>query len=304
MLRTNKSCYFDLIFSIFTFTGSIIYFIYFPHKTISRAYFFFPDRYILIITLFSVMTFIYSLLKRKNKTDRYNFFIFTLAFIFSCFLIDIAYGTFKVTIPIITQSKILRACIKDANGYLIDRSYQYVAIIFLSVFIMLRPGKKQSYLSVGNIKKETDILGGKTSSSWLSVILKISFLFTCSSLFLMYLRWDHSKAITLPAKVIGGINNSVIEEFLFRALYLTMLCTFMKKNTANHVQSFFFSYVHLHWDLIFGTSAVFLLLVKFVLYYALGWFFGKMTFETGGIFSSCILHSVITVGIWLSMPTF
>lgn len=302
-MKTLNPVQFDRFFSVLAVGTVSLCTAFLPHSLIRRAYFYPPEKYFWVVLAFGMITLL-NTFRNRTKPESFNVPLCSLVIIFSCFLMDVAYGLFQVTIPVNHSSEVWKACTTDINAYLIDRSYHYIAIFFLILFIAARTGKPVLFLKWGSVSAKSDILGRAQPVPWSTILLKISLLFLGGSLTLMWLRWDPVKARILPAQIPGGINNSVLEELIFRALYLSMFCSFMGRNRANHLQAIFFSYIHLHWDLIAGTAGLGLLGVKFVLYYLLGWFFGRMTFETEGVLASCILHSVITVGIWLSLPVF
>ena len=109
--------------------------------------------------------------------------------------------------------------------YIIDRSYQYIAIgfLFIGLWFALGTGFTQ-VLRFGNLSEETTILGSTNPMSWKRVLLRLVFMLTGLTIIGLAIRptlqFSTGHMFLYEALLIGGFNNSLIEELVFRGLLL------------------------------------------------------------------------------------
>lgn len=192
------------------------------------------------------------------------------------------------------------------DSYILDRSYQYIAIGFMFLGLWLALGKGfTEVLRFGDLSEETTVLGSKTPMTWKRALLRISFMLTGLTILAMAIRpslqISSAHIFLFVALLIGGFNNSLIEEIVFRGLLQPAFTKKMSPESAIKLQAVIFSVVH--WSYVGdGTwSPVLNESVRLILYIGIGLLFGRAARETKGIGVSTILHFLITSAIWAEL---
>ncbi|MBF0500867.1 MAG: CPBP family intramembrane metalloprotease [Candidatus Riflebacteria bacterium] len=198
---------------------------------------------------------------------------------------------------------VLQPFFTQINEYILDRSYQYVAVAVLFGGLSFALGRDFIHaLRIGNLDTETTILGKEAPMPWKRALMRIAALIagvTIVSLVICPTLQISDRHLALyVALLLGGLNNSLIEELVFRGLLQPAFSLRLQPETAIIVQAVLFSVVHYSYigD---GTWAPIIQEVSRLFIYAgIGLVFGQATRETSGIGVSTSLHFLITSAIW------
>ncbi|NLI78403.1 MAG: CPBP family intramembrane metalloprotease [Candidatus Riflebacteria bacterium] len=234
-------------------------------------------------------------------------------------------------VPVVPDGPAAAAFVGIVNEYILDRSYQYVAILVL--WLLLRrfltgvpvpaddgrpapddgpgelpasePAGWTTFLRFGDPSRETTILGGAQPMTWTRVAIRIGVMLLLLGGAHAWLRMDRPVdgvlLATLGGRWLGGFNNSLIEELVFRALLLPALATTLRPGAANLFQAAFFAVIHYtclpEWEL----AAVAAEAGRLLLYLGIGWLLGRSAWETRGIAVSTALHFLVTGILWTTL---
>jgi len=238
-------------------------------------------------------------------------------------LMEMFYGFINLRFGLATPGSFWAPFFSELDTYILDRSYQYLALLVF--LLLLRNGLQGSFtpfLAVGDGNRETLILGGEQPMPWRRACLRLTvMLLSLAALGLLARPQTSFSADRWPAfigRLIGGTNNSFIEELLFRGMLLPALLVRISAGPANWIQALLFSVIH--WSYVgdgspsenapslalFRYGASLLTpgdplqqeAVKLGLYTGIGLLLGRAAIETRGIGVSTLLHALITVSIW------
>ncbi|MCL5774179.1 MAG: CPBP family intramembrane metalloprotease [Firmicutes bacterium] len=253
---------------------------------------------IILTTLIStVLSFYFFKRKKKEWYFKAYRFSFTFCAWASCYLlIEILYNVFTFNLK--TGNPGLLPIIDNLNTYFLNRSYQWPLLILL-IFILF-PDKKarmESFIHFGDVKAPSDLTQNKRSWFYFLNFWIIAIVF--SALFMIYKK---SAGITLGRAAyysliplfLGAMNNSIIEEVLFRGVLLSRFSEVLGPVRGNLLQAVLFSFMHFNLELA-GAK----LIMQTILFLFLGWFWGKSTLQTKGIFVPFIMHSTLVMAMWV-----
>lgn len=167
------------------------------------------------------------------------------------------------------------------------------------------PAGWTTFLRCGDPSRETTILGGSLPMTWTRVATRIGVMLVLLGGAHAWLRMDRPVdgvlLATLGGRWLGGFNNSLIEELVFRALLLPALATALRPGAANLFQAAFFAVIHYtcipEWEL----AAVATEAGRLLLYLGIGWLLGRSAWETRGIAVSTVLHFLVTGILWTTL---
>ncbi len=227
--------------------------------------------------------------------------------LFTCYgFMEIVFATVILQIPLPDATSAWRPFGEQVNGYWIDRSYQYIAIVLLfwCVSWFYSEGRPH-YLRIGDLGATTQILGGPEPMTWQRVLGRIGAMIVALGAVGVILRGQQSIPVTNWSKfagmAIGGFNNSLIEELVFRGILLASLATRLSPSAANWFQAALFSVIHYscipEWTLAAAGPEI----GRLVMYLGIGWLLGRATQDTRGIGVSTMLHFLITTAIWANV---
>lgn len=235
-------------------------------------------------------------------------FLLTTVTLYS--LVEFLYASFPMSLPrwIPLPSEV----IENLNGYFFHRSHQYLVVSILLLLFFRKPQSIQtSFLKWGDLRREARLVsspplsgrqtrsqasdtGLRASVTWRAFLIRLMVLIAMVTALLRLLRshgWG-SPAI-LFCNLLGAVNNSAIEELLFRGIFLSVAAPLFGPLWGNLFQALSFGLLHQ------ALSPVQYLAQAGTLAF-LGWLFGRATLETGGIGWSFLLHSTLVAGIFLS----
>ena len=254
--------------------------------------------------IFSGIYFVLNFIFRKHSVA-YVFGLLSFAS-FGYAVMEAFYAFVPIKLGIATSCVATQHFFSQVDLYVIDRSYQYIAIGVLFIGLWFAIGSEVlKVLRFGDLSVETKILGEATPMSWKRVLLRLLFMLTALTLMGLAIRptlqISSGHLFLFSALLIGGFNNSLIEELVFRGLLQPAFELQLSPKTANIVQAIIFSVVHFSyvgdatWNPVIWES------VRLILYVGIGMFFGRATNETKGIGVSTILHFLITSAIWANL---
>lgn len=227
-----------------------------------------------------------------------------IAFVtFGYALMELFYGAINLRLGWAVPGSFWAPLFGELDTYVFDRSYQYIALAVL--FALLRfglGGSFKSFLEPGDVSRETLILGAEQPMPWRRACLRLCvMLIGLAALGLLarpQLSFDPARWPSFFGRVLGGTNNSFIEELLFRGMLLPALLVRLGAGPANWLQAVLFSVIH--WSYVGdGTwGPIQQEAVKLGLYTGIGLLFGRAALETRGIGISTLLHALITISIW------
>jgi hypothetical protein len=263
-----------------------------------RVYFFSIDQYLFALAILIIMGFICQLHPKLHKAGQ---IVSPILLGIACYsLVEIIYGNFPIHLPG-SRSTDLDAISQELNIYFIHRCYQYIPLGVMAL-ILFYPGKKDesTFLRAGDWDVPTGILDSRHPIPWKKVVLRISLYALGLAVLALLLRIKincllrplHLQMVLLPADILGAANNCFIEEFIFRAMLLTVFCRAIGPKWGNVLQAFLFGLVH------FPSFNIYHYIAKIVVFSFIGWLFGKATIETGGIKSNWIMHTIIVVSMY------
>ncbi|HPZ10188.1 MAG TPA: CPBP family intramembrane metalloprotease [Candidatus Eremiobacteraeota bacterium] len=231
------------------------------------------------------------------------------------FILEIIYQFVHFTLPLPQGPEWLIDWFTNFNIYLLDRSHQYIALIFiLIVFYFTIPRLQDTTLHVGNINYLSNFLDPKKPAKWRVIAIRIAgwfFLFSIVFLLLKHKTGELTQNLYMIFPLfLGALNNSFIEEFLFRGIFLSHFKEIIDSPYANYLQAILFGLFHSQFIAIFhsifsGDMSGFLggLLTQLgilIIYTFLAWIFGRSALETGGIGTSTFMHTCVVMAIYLS----
>lgn len=231
------------------------------------------------------------------------------------FFIEIFYHFIHFAVPVPAGTTWFSEWIKNINIYLLHRSHQYIGLIFmLIVFFRTSSQREGSTLHGGNINYISGFLDPKRPLPWKYIALKLAGYFFIFSIMAFLLR--HKGGLVLQnlymiiPLFLGALNNSFIEELLFRGIFLSRFKSVIDEKYANYLQALLFGlfhsqFIYLSVAISSGDMKGFLLgfliqIAILVIYTFIGWIFGRASLETGGIGLSTFMHTCIVMAIYLS----
>jgi membrane protease YdiL (CAAX protease family) len=234
-----------------------------------------------------------------------TFWIFGATFL-AYAAMELVYQRMTLRLPLTGTSPAAVAFLGQVNGYVLDRSYQYFAI--LALWLLLRLALAPTWTSrvqPGDPRQETTILGGDQPMPWSRVARRLTamiILLAGAGAFLRFTgTFDGRLAALLGGRFLGGFNNSLIEEIVFRGLLLPAFLLPLGPTGANWLQAAFFSVNHYSFIEEWALLPVAIESCRLLFYLGIGWFLGRSTLETGGIGISTYLHFLITAAIWTTL---
>jgi membrane protease YdiL (CAAX protease family) len=265
-----------------------------------KVYFFTIDQYFFTIALLLALALLLRLHPALNKAGQ---IVSALVLGISCYsLVEIIYGNFLIQLPG-SKNPDIDAISQELNVYFIHRCYQYIPLALMA-FILFYPGSKEetTFLKAGDWNTETGVLDPRHPMPWKKVVLRISLYASVLAALALVLRIHshyllrplHSQLVLLPSDILGAANNCFVEEFIFRAMLLTVFCRAIGPRWGNILQAFLFGLVH------FPSFNIYHYLAKIVVFSFIGWLFGKATLETGGIKCNWIMHTVIVISMYIA----
>ncbi len=241
---------------------------------------------------------------RKGRGGSQAAGIFGLTF-FSYAIMELVFEKVPLALPIPGSGSSIKAFVENLNGYFLDRSFQFVAILVLWLGLRFSfPGMFRSNVRIGEIGAGTSVLGGSEPMAWWKVALRIGLMILFLGSANAALRFSSATPEMMGlfgGRLLGGFNNSLIEEIVFRGLLLPAFVLATGPKPANILQAAFFSIIHFSYlEEWFGWPAV-VESVKLILYFGIGYLFGRAALETRGIGVSTFLHALITGAIWAAL---
>lgn len=221
-------------------------------------------------------------------------------------LMELFYGAINLRLGLAVTGSFWAPFFGELDTYILDRSYQYIALLVF--FFLLRvalKGSFTSFLTPGDGTRETVILGPEQPMPWRRACLRLTvMLLGLAALGLLarpQVSFDAGRWPAFLGRLLGGTNNSFIEELLFRGLLLPALMVRLSAGPANWIQALLFSVIH--WSYVGdGTwQPVQQEAVKLGLYTGIGLLLGRASYESKGIGISTLLHALITASIWMHL---
>ncbi|RCK80987.1 MAG: hypothetical protein OZSIB_2364 [Candidatus Ozemobacter sibiricus] len=219
---------------------------------------------------------------------------------------ELVYQRITLRLPLTGTSPAAVAFLGQVNDYVLDRSYQYLAI--LALWLLLRQALSPTWTSrvrMGDPRHETTILGGDQPMTWSRVARRLTVMIALLAGAGAFLRlagtFDGRTAALLGGRFLGGFNNSLIEEIVFRGLLLPAFLLPLGPTEANWLQAGFFSIIHYSFIEEWALMPVAIESSRLLFYLGIGWFLGRSTLDTGGIGISTYLHFLITAAIWTTL---
>jgi membrane protease YdiL (CAAX protease family) len=231
------------------------------------------------------------------------------------FIIEIFYHFIHFAVPVPVGTTWISEWIKNINIYLLHRSHQYIGLIFmLIVFFRTSSQREGSTLHGGNINYISGFLDPKRPLPWKYIALKLAGYFFIFSIMAFLLRHKTGDVINNLYMVVplflGALNNSFIEELLFRGIFLSSFKSVIDEKYANYLQALLFGlfhsqFIYLSIAISSGDKKGFLLgfliqVAILTIYTFIGWIFGRASLETKGIGLSTFMHTCIVMAIYLS----
>jgi len=248
----------------------------------------------------------YGILLRLGRTTAAHLAGIVVMALFGYGIMEIAYSRITVRLGLTLADPAWQAFFGNLDTYFLDRSYQYLALTVLAYALFLSFGEGMAfYTRVGDLTVPTTLLGGAEPMPWRRAGGRIAGMIVVLGLANLFLRFpfaaDGATVVYFLALVLGGSNNSFIEELLFRGLLLPAFLVRASPGVANWLQAALFSVIH--WSYVGdGTwQPVLQEAGKLTLYLGIGWLFGRAAMETRGIGVSTVLHALITAVIWASL---
>lgn len=213
------------------------------------------------------------------------------------------YAFIPVGLGLKTSSVAWQLFFTQLDIYVLDRSYQYIAIGCLFCGVWFALGNEFTHAwRFGDLTVRTAILGNETPMSWKRAFLRLASMLVGITIVGLVLRpslqISDAHLCLYAALLIGGFNNSFIEELVFRGLLLPAFALRLSPEAANRLQAVLFSIVHYSYVGDDTWNPVIQEVSRLFLYVGIGWVFGRATRETGGIGVSTGLHFLITSAIW------
>lgn len=241
---------------------------------------------------------------KKNKAADCLYIIG--AFCMAYGLMEVFWQFVRIEIGIRGTGHAANAFLEELDGYILNRSYQYLAII--SLWVSLRyyfRNQTDFFVKKGDINVKTDLLSSEEPTTWKNACIRICLMIIVLSVAATFLRGTENvnnvTIATLAARLIGGFNNSLIEEIVFRGLLLSSFMLILSPKLSNWLQAILFSIIHVGYISFSHPALLVEELIKLALYVAIGWFLGKSAIDTKGIFIATLLHFLITGAIWLTI---
>ncbi len=272
-----------------------------------------PELCIIFMFLLSFLLLLFMFLPVKNGTASV---LYTLQICAAgYFLIEIFYQFIHFVVPVPASPGWISHWINNINMYLLHRSHQYIGLIFmLIVFFRTSSQREDSTLKGGNINYISGFLDPKRPLPWKYIALKLAGYFFIFSIMAFLLR--HKGGLVLQnlymivPLFLGALNNSFIEELLFRGIFLSRFKSAIDEKYANYLQALLFGlfhsqFIYLSIAISSGDIKGFLigLLIQtgiLIIYTFIGWIFGRASLETKGIGLSTFMHTCIVMAIYLS----
>jgi len=272
-----------------------------------------PELCIIFMFLLCLLMLIFMFLPVKSSV---NSVLYTLQICGAgYFLTEIFYQFIHFTIPVPADSTWISNWINNINMYLLHRSHQYIGLIFMLIVFFRTPSRREgSTLHGGNINYISGFLDPGRPLPWKYIALKLAGYFFIFSIMAFLLR--HKGGLVLQnlymvfPLFLGALNNSFIEELLFRGIFLSRFKSVIDEKYANYLQALLFGlfhsqFIYLSVALSSGDTKGFFigLLIQtgiLIIYTFIGWIFGRASIETKGIGLSTFMHTCIVMAIYLS----
>lgn len=276
------------------------YFFLSKNYGLNTSFYFFSFSFYFKWIILTLSTLIFSLFFKRTRHLNSIWAVLTLLG-WGYLMAEIAFHEFPLNIPYIFG--ISTEVISHLNNYFINRSYQYIPLVLLYVFLLKnnKEGKSEShYIHIGDISNKTRFLGRNEPDSWIGVCLRINTYLAIVlgiSIFFSFCHnfgsvKVHNYSLIIPL-ILYALNNCFIEEALFRGLFLKVFKDSLGERAGNFLQALFFGLIH------FPSLNMFNYILKVVIFTFLGWIWGRATLETRGIFCSWFLHVGIVIAIGL-----
>ena len=218
-------------------------------------------------------------------------------------LMELFYGFINLRLGLASYDSAWTPFFGELDTYVLDRSYQYLALgVFFLLVRSALGGTFGTFVALGDGTRETTVLGEEQPMPWRRACLRLVVMLVGLAALGFLARPQSSFA---PARwplyfgrLLGGTNNSFIEELLFRGLLLPALLVRLAAGPANWLQAVLFALIH--WGYVADDTwqPVQQELVKLGLYTGIGLLLGRAAVETRGIGISTLLHALITAAIW------
>lgn len=253
---------------------------------------------IIIVTLILTALSFYLFKRRKKEWyfKAYHLFFTFCAWAFCYLLVEILYNVFTFNLK--TGNPGLLPLINNFNIYFLNRSYQWLPLILL-IFILF-PNKKawqESLIHFGDVKAPSDLTANKRS--WFYFLSFWFFAIIISALIMVHQKsagviWGKAAYYSLIPLFLGAMNNSLIEEVLFRGVFLSRFSEVSGPVRGNLLQAVLFSFMHFSVEL--GGARM---IMQTILFLFLGWFWGKSALQTKGILIPFLMHSTLVMAMWV-----
>lgn len=210
---------------------------------------------------------------------------------------EIIYRTAPIAAPMWLIKIIGVRAALHLNTYFLHRLYHIFPLsALLGLYLSYPDGITENYLQGSDLNVKTEVFDKENPRTWKSIVIRFAVVILLTTGVLVFLSHSRGAAKGFPAIMIVPIAlyavwTCLVEETVFRGVFMGALVNPAGANVANHVQALLFAVVH------YDPSSWVLSAVKIAVFYILGWFFGKATQETKGVGASLLMHTMLVTAI-------
>jgi uncharacterized protein len=250
-----------------------------------------PQPWIYVYKIVTPLVFLLISLLLKRKEHLQSYYKIFFAFFTASFALLILWVLFLfITLP--TTSEWGFSVVK-----LIEMATIVISVVLINLFVQVKGNKRKFfedlYISKGNLK--IGLIIGISSF----VLFALGSVFIAKYLFYgSVLTWS-AVLLWLPWILLFCFSNAILEEVLYRGLFLKKYESFFNFHVYNLLQALVFASIHI--GVTYTSESLIFLGITFLL----GLLFGLLTTKTNSILASILFHAgtdfIVIIGIFANL---